>query len=72
MLSHTYWQRRFGGAADVVGRTLTIDGQPHEVIGVLPATFRFLEQQADVLIPGAARARATRSWGRSASAASRG
>jgi putative ABC transport system permease protein len=52
MLSHTYWERRFGAANDVVGRTLTIDDQPHEVIGVLPATFRFLEQQADVLIPG--------------------
>ncbi len=46
MLSHAYWQRRFGGAADVVGRSVTIDGEGHEVIGVLPSTFRFLEQQA--------------------------
>jgi putative ABC transport system permease protein len=51
MLSHGYWQRIFGGAEDAVGRTLTIDGAPHEVIGVLPAAFRFLEQPADILAP---------------------
>jgi putative ABC transport system permease protein len=51
MLSHGYWQRRFGGAADVVGRTLIVGGTPHEVIGVLPRTFRFLEQQAEIVAP---------------------
>jgi predicted permease len=51
MLSYGYWQRRFGGARDVVGRTLTLDGAPAEIVGVLPPTFRFLEEQADVLTP---------------------
>ena len=51
ILSYGYWQRRFGGARDVIGRTLTLDGVPVEIIGVLPATFRFLEEQADVLAP---------------------
>ena len=50
ILSHGYWQRRFGGA-DVLGRSLTVDGVPHEVIGVLPQSFRFLRQDADVLLP---------------------
>jgi putative ABC transport system permease protein len=50
ILSHGYWQRRFGGA-DVLGRSLTVDGEPHEVIGVLPRSFRFLRQDADVLLP---------------------
>ncbi len=52
MLSYGYWQRRFGGARDVVGRTLTLDGAPVEIVGVLPPTFRFLEEQAAVLTPG--------------------
>ncbi|HEX5047592.1 MAG TPA: ABC transporter permease [Gammaproteobacteria bacterium] len=51
MLSYPYWQRRFGGASDVLGKTLTIDGAPAEIVGVLPQAFRFLEQQADVLLP---------------------
>jgi putative ABC transport system permease protein len=51
MLSYGYWQRRFGGKRDVVGQTLTIDGAPTEIVGVLPATFRFLEEQAEVLAP---------------------
>ena len=51
MLSYGYWQRRFGGARDAVGRTLTLDGAPVEIVGVLPPTFRFLEEQADLLTP---------------------
>lgn len=41
IISHGYWQRRFGGSAEALGTTLTIDGFPHEVIGVMPAGFRF-------------------------------
>src|SRR5262245_21116642 len=33
MLTYGYWQRRFGGADDVIGQTLVIDGRPAEVIG---------------------------------------
>jgi predicted permease len=41
MISHGYWQRRYGGSPDAVGSTLTIDGIPHEIVGVNPAGFRF-------------------------------
>lgn len=43
ILSHGYWQRRFGGAADVVGRTVSIVGvdAPLQVIGVMPEDFTF-------------------------------
>ena len=36
VLGHGLWQRRFGGSRDVLGQTLTFDGNPVEVIGVLP------------------------------------
>ena len=41
VLTHGLWQRRFGGDPDVLGRIVTLDDQSVEVIGVLPASFRF-------------------------------
>jgi putative ABC transport system permease protein len=40
MISDGIWRRHFGGAPDVIGRTVALSGQPHEIIGVLPAGFR--------------------------------
>ena len=51
ILSHAYWQRLYGGADSALGQTLTIDGAPHTIIGVLPQNFRFLQQGADVVVP---------------------
>ena len=51
MLTHGYWQRRFGGAEHVVGQQLVIDGSPAEVIGVLPASFKFLRTRPAVVLP---------------------
>ena len=51
ILTHAYWQRKFGGDASAVGRILTVEGKPHEVIGVLPESFRFLDREPEVLIP---------------------
>jgi predicted permease len=39
IISDRYWQNRFGGDAGIVGRTVRVDGEPHEIVGVLPATF---------------------------------
>lgn len=50
MLSYGYWQRRLGGTADVIGRTLTIDGVATEVVGVMPAGLRFGEH-AEIWLP---------------------
>ncbi len=42
VLSHGVWQRRFGGDATVIGRTVRINGSPGFVVGVLPERFEFL------------------------------
>jgi putative ABC transport system permease protein len=39
ILSQRCWQQRFGSAHDIIGRSVRVDGQPHEVVGVLPAWF---------------------------------
>jgi putative ABC transport system permease protein len=40
VLSHGLWMRRFGGDPQVIGRTVPINGESHEIIGVMPAKFR--------------------------------
>jgi predicted permease len=42
VISYAYWQRRFGGSPDVLGRPVVVDGAPHTIVGVLPAGFHFL------------------------------
>ncbi len=39
LLGHGAWMRRYGGDADVLGRSLTLNGQPYIITGVLPASF---------------------------------
>jgi putative ABC transport system permease protein len=41
VLSHAFWQTRFGGDPGVVGRKITMDGQVGEVVGVMPPDFVF-------------------------------
>ena len=40
LISDKLWKRRFGGEASAVGRTITLSGVPHEIIGVLPPAVR--------------------------------
>ena len=51
ILDHGFWQRRFGGNPNIVGARLTFDGQPFEVIGILPASFRFPDEAIEVWYP---------------------
>lgn len=39
ILSRRVWLRRYGGAPDIVGRTIRIEGEPHKVVGVMPEAF---------------------------------
>jgi putative ABC transport system permease protein len=52
VLSHGFWQRRFGGDTAVVGRKIVLDGEPHDVIGVMPVGFySFFNRQVDLWAP---------------------
>lgn len=50
LLSYGYWQRKFGGNRTVLGRALTVDGKPRQIIGVLPQNFRFFDQSDAALL----------------------
>jgi hypothetical protein len=54
ILGRSFWNRQFGGDPGVVGRTLTVDGTPCTVVGVLPESFKFfrvLNRELDVWRP---------------------
>jgi predicted permease len=50
LLSYGYWQQKFGGDTSVIGRSITADGKPREIIGVLPKGFHFLDHEDAALV----------------------
>jgi predicted permease len=53
ILMYGYWQRKFGGNRAILGQTIKIDGEQHQVIGVMPQSFHFFGQTEDpaLLLP---------------------
>jgi putative ABC transport system permease protein len=51
LLTYGLWQGRFGGARDILGRSVTLDGVPYSVIGVLAPGFRYPEERMEALVP---------------------
>ncbi len=51
MLSYGYWQRRFGGDPGVIGRSIQVDSQSREIVGVMPRRFRLVDKDFDLLVP---------------------
>lgn len=41
ILSYAAWQHRYGGRTDVLGQTVTLDGNPNTIVGILPRNFHF-------------------------------
>jgi predicted permease len=53
ILSYGAWKARFGGDPSIVGRTIRLSGVPYEVVGVMPADFKFLWNDVDFWTPAA-------------------
>ena len=51
IISHSLWQRRFGGDENIVGKSIALSGINSTVIGIMPADFQLLEPAAEVWVP---------------------
>ncbi len=51
ILSYGYWQRHFGGDRSVIGRNLTVDSLPRQIVGVMPQGFRIVKTEPDLILP---------------------
>ena len=51
ILSYGYWQRKFGGDPQAIGRTVLVDFIPRQIIGVMPPGFRVARVSPDILLP---------------------
>jgi predicted permease len=51
VLGHEFWQRQFGGASSVIGQRITLGGASYEIVGVMPAGFRFPSPTVQMYIP---------------------
>jgi predicted permease len=51
VLSHGFWQRRFGGDREILGRQMTLDGDPYTIVGVMPPDFTYPAERLDIWVP---------------------
>jgi predicted permease len=51
VISYGLWQRQYGGSTDVIGKSIRLDGEDHEIIGVMPRGFMFPNRVVDVWRP---------------------
>jgi putative ABC transport system permease protein len=51
ILTEGLWRRRFGGDSRLVGQAVTMNGEPYEVVGILPPGFSFMGLAAELFVP---------------------
>src|SRR5262249_9816445 len=51
VLSERLWRSHFGGDAGVVGKTITLNGEAHTIVGIMPESMRFPSRVTDVWLP---------------------
>jgi predicted permease len=51
VISHSLWQRRYGGDRAIIGKPIFMDGQKVQVVGIMPATFSYLSREIEFWRP---------------------
>src|SRR5438477_403440 len=51
ILSHSLWQRQFASDPAVIGRVISLEGVPRQIIGVMPPDFRFPSSKSEIWVP---------------------
>jgi predicted permease len=51
VLSYSLWQSRYGGDRQILNRDIQLNGEKHAVVGVMPASFQFLESEVRLWVP---------------------
>src|ERR1044072_3010958 len=51
VVSHSFWQQRFAGDPDLIGKSITLDDQPYTVIGIMPAGFKLPDERTELWFP---------------------
>jgi len=51
ILTAGYWRTRFGGDPSAIGRRVLVNGRAREIVGVLPDSFKFLDQKPALILP---------------------
>ena len=51
LISHNLWQRQFNGSPEVLGKTIRLNEQPNQIVGVMPLGFAFPNRDVDVWLP---------------------
>ncbi len=51
VLSHDLWERRFGANSNVIGRSIELEGENREVVGVMPSSFHFPSAKTQIWVP---------------------
>jgi predicted permease len=51
VISHELWRSHFNGSADVVGKTVRLDGTPHTIVGIMPPDFHFPKRDVELWKP---------------------
>jgi predicted permease len=51
ILSHALWEQRFGSDPNILGKSIVLEGMNREVIGVMPASFRFPSPKTELWVP---------------------